>query len=464
MRRQVLPKERSPAFTFWLLTGLLGIFWLAGGASRADVLGQVLVRFASWMTLLLAAFTVARPNWHDARGPAIILSLAALSLLVQLIPLPPGLWQILPGRAVFTEFVPIDGFDREWRPISLSPGGTSNALASLVVPAAVMVLGANLATDHHWRIMSAVLFYIAFAAFLGLIQFAGVSIQNPLINDIPTAVSGNFANRNHFALMLAIGCLLAPLWAFGSDGKRWKVGVALAFEVMLVLLILATGSRTGIVLGVLALCFATNLVWQPARRVFAKVSGRAFYVGAGIAAVLLVGAIWLSVKQGRAVSLQRATSIEGDTELRGLVWPIVIELIAGYFPLGSGFGTFDPVFRISEPDALLRPTYMNQAHNDWLQIVMEGGLLGLLLLAGATAWVVSRGIATWRNYSGQAALLARGGFFTIILVMVASITDYPARTPVVMAVLALSGLWLANPSVRTDRSGLPPERDGTPLR
>jgi hypothetical protein len=30
-------------------------------------------------------------------------------------------------------------------------------------------------------------------------------------------VSGTFANRNHFALFMAIGCVLAPAWAVQSS-------------------------------------------------------------------------------------------------------------------------------------------------------------------------------------------------------------------------------------------------------
>ncbi|WP_163521202.1 hypothetical protein, partial [Klebsiella michiganensis] len=59
-----------------------------------------------------------------------------------------------------------------------------------------------------------VLILIFTSMLLAVVQFSGWRIDNPLINDVSGSVSGSFANRNHFALYLALGCLLAPLWPF----------------------------------------------------------------------------------------------------------------------------------------------------------------------------------------------------------------------------------------------------------
>src|SRR3546814_18476243 len=56
---------------------------------------------------------------------------------------------------------------------------------------------------------------------VGLLQFSGFMIDNPFINDTRGSVGGTFANRNHFALFLAMGCLIAPVWAFaGKQNAR----------------------------------------------------------------------------------------------------------------------------------------------------------------------------------------------------------------------------------------------------
>src|SRR3546814_14825252 len=69
---------------------------------------------------------------------------------------------------------------------------------------------------------------------------------------------------------------------------------------------------------------------------------------------------------------------------RGL--PTVLSMIAAYFPAGAGFGGFDPIFRLHEPFRLLKPTYFNHAHNDFLEVVLDGGLPAALLLLVAIGW------------------------------------------------------------------------------
>lgn len=58
------------------------------------------------------------------------------------------------------------------------------------------------------------------------------------------------ANRNHFALLLAIGLLTAPMWGVEAGSVlRVRAPIALGLVLLLVLTILASGSRAGIVLG-----------------------------------------------------------------------------------------------------------------------------------------------------------------------------------------------------------------------
>src|SRR5690606_17001007 len=89
--------------------------------------------------------------------------------------------------------------------------------------------------------------------------------------------------------------------------------------------------------------------------------------------VLLVAAIVASATLGRAVSLERALSLDFGQDLRREALPTVWAMTKLYFPIGSGVGTFDPVYRIHEPDSLLSISYFNHAHNDLLEVVLDGG-------------------------------------------------------------------------------------------
>ncbi len=436
--------DRASTLSFWSLIAFLAILWIAGGASRADVLGQAIVRFSAWTIIVAAIFALPRVDWQAVKEPAIILGAVALLVALQLIPLPPAIWTELPGRAVFTEAALLTGTEQPWRPLSISPSGTSNALASLIVPAVVLVLAANLTREQHWRIAIFILGLAGAGALIGVLQFSGANFDNPLINTPPGSVSGNFANRNHFAVFLAIGAVLALAWAFRDETPPWKAAAAFGLIVIFVLVVLATGSRSGVIVGLLGIML-TYLAFRRRAVQQLKAIPRKMaipIISAAIAA--LIGAIWVSIGLDRAASIDRVTMLDGEADLRLQIWPIVLDLSQNYFPAGTGFGTFDPVFRISEPDRLLSPKYINLAHNDWLQIFLEGGLVGLIVLAGTVVWFALRSFRAWTSTSGSSSsrLLRKCGSIVVAMILASSVTDYPVRTPLMMGLLPLAVIWL----------------------
>jgi len=444
MSRHSVAPDRASTLSFWLLVNFLAILWVAGGASRADVLGQAVVRFSAWSIIVVAILALPRVDWRAVKEPAIILGAAALLVALQLIPLPPSIWTELPGRAIFAEAAVLTGTDQPWRPLSISPSGTSNALASLIVPAVVLLLAANLTREQHWRIAMFVLGLIVAGTILGVLQFSGANFDNPLINTVPGAVAGNFANRNHFALFLAIGCVLALAWAFRDETPSWKVGAAFGLIVIFVLVILATGSRSGVVVGLSGMVMTFLAFRKHAAKQFNTISRKIAVPFIIVVIAVVIGAIWVSVSFDRAVSVDRATMLEGEADLRLQIWPIVLGMFQDFFPAGTGFGTFDPVFRISESDNLLNPQYINLAHNDWLQIFLEGGLAGVFLLAASLIWSALRSIQAWYppQFQTRSRSLAQAASIVMALIMMASVTDYPSRTPMVMALVALAASWL----------------------
>lgn len=456
-RHSAAKTDRASTLSFWLLVAFLTILWVAGGSSRADVLGQAIVRFSAWFMILVAILALPRIDWRAVKEPAIILGAAALVVVLQLVPLPPSIWTGLSSRVLFTEAAFLTETEQPWRPLSISPSGTINALASLIVPAVVLLLAANLTREQHWRIAIFVLGLAGAGATLGVLQFSGANFDNPLINTITGGVAGNFANRNHFAVFLAIGSVLALAWAFRDETPPWKAAAAFGLIVFFILMILATGSRSGVVVGLAGILLSFLAVRRRAVQHFQAVPRKiAVSVITGAIAVL-IGVIWLSVGLDRAASVDRATILAGEVDLRLQFWPIIWDMSQFYLPVGTGFGTFDPLFRISEPDDMLILHYVNLAHNDWLQILLEGGVMGLVVLAAALLWFGLRSLRAWASSRrpGGSELLAKAGSIVVVLILAASVTDYPARTPLVMALLSLAAIWLvkANPKrIQDDNS------------
>ncbi len=125
---------------------------------------------------------------------------------------------------------------------------------------------------------------------------------------------------------------------------------------------------------------------------------------------------------------------------RGL--PVVLAMIRDYFPAGAGMGGFDPIFRMHEPFNLLKRTYFNHAHNDFLEIALDAGLPGLLLLAAAIGWWGLASARAWRRRPDAVVVLARLGSAILLLVLGASLVDYPTRTPLIMVTMVLAAMWL----------------------
>lgn len=435
------------------------LVWFAGGASRSDQSGQLVVRAAAWAVCIGAIFLFRREDVlssvRSARSLWLFAALVAALTALQLLPLAPQVWTALPGREIVAQTAVVAGFEQPWRPLSLSPGGTVNALSSLIVPFAALLLFTQASLQQHRHFLTAVLAAVLLCVLVGLLQFTGARFDNPFINDGLGEVAGIFANRNHFALFAAFGCVLGPVWGFAQErGPRWRALLGVAFMLCCALLILASGSRAGLALGgtgmVLGLLAVRRRIADHVRSLPKGVS----LIVIGFTVTAVIGFLVLAFVMGRAVSVDRAMALASADDLRARALPTVWAMAQLYFPFGSGLGTFDPVYRIHEPMHLLQPSYLNHAHNDWLEVLLELGLAGVVLLAAALVWWAYKSLAAWRS-RGSSALLQRAGSAMILMTMLASVVDYPARTPLIMVVLVIAAIWLNTASFSASRRPAP---------
>lgn len=449
--RLKLERTRPETSVFlWLIGALFIILWIAGGASRADALGQVVTRAASWGVLIVTLLISTRAKASPSPVPARILAAAIALAGLQLVPLPPATWVALPGRETLTGSVAILGAVQPWRPLSLSPAGTLNALGSLIVPLAVLLVAVRLGTRQHWVLLSLILALVCAASVVATLEFSGVRYDNPFLNDRLEHVNGSFANRNHFALFAALGVMIAPVWGLRDPSSRWKPLAGLGMVPLFLVVVLATGSRSGALLAIGALVVGLWMTRAEIGTLRHRMPARLFWGIAAAGGALLIGVLAASIALDRAVSVDRAAGLEASDDVRVRTLPIVVNMISTYFPVGSGFGTFDPTFRIAETDEVLRPQYLNNAHNDLVQVVLEGGVLGAALLLIALVWWGKASLRAWR--SGPS--LAQMGSAIIGLTVLASITDYPARTPMIMAMIMVAAVWLSQ-THRSAHAGKP---------
>lgn len=418
-----------------------------------------MVRVTAWVLLAAVILFGPAPVLGTARPVVLLLAATTLLTLLQLVPLPPTLWQALPGRDVFAQAASLSGQPQPWRPLAIVPSAAINAAGSLIVPITTLWLVIGLKPVEKAWLPAVMLVLVVTSALVASLQTSGVWFDNPLVNERlgkgeVYEVSGVFANRNHFALSAALGCLLAPDWAF-RDGRRlgWRGASALGLVMLFVLLILASGSRAGLVLGFLGIVLGLAIVHRNIRRMLDN-RPRWVVPTAIIVAVALVAVVILfSVAADRAVSIQRILAIDAEQDLRARTLPTVLAMVFAYFPYGIGAGGFDPLFRLHEPLALLKPTYFNHAHNDVLEVVLTAGLPGLALLLASLAWWAAASLRAWRSRGH--ATSAKLGSAMLLLVIIASSSDYPARTPIIMATIVIAATLLAREGKDRDERALP---------
>jgi O-antigen ligase len=85
-----------------------------------------------------------------------------------------------------------------------------------------------------------------------------------------------------------------------------------------------------------------------------------------------------------------------------------------------------------ETPTTLVPVFVNHAHNDWLEVWLEGGWPALAILAAFLIWFASVAVRRWRTYWPNEAVLdrslSRAGTIVVPLLMLHSAVDYPLRT------------------------------------
>lgn len=425
------------------MLGLLICAFLFGGSSREDIASVIILRPLGVLALGWALVMARRDVW--AANKAILACAAAWSVatLIQLVPLPPAIWQQIPGRELATQISLAVGQEGAWRPLSLVPWRTVNAVFAMALPLAGLLLALQIPRDRYKQIVYLLVILVWISAGLSLLQVVGGS-ASPFytyrITNSDSAV-GLFANRNHQAMFLAMGFPLIAaslaLWPAAKEHVRLREAIGAGVALLLIPFLLYTQSRAGIVIGVIGMAMAVWVYKSPMeaaqrRRLRTTIDPRLVF--GGLAAVALVG---LTMAFSAANAIQRLGN--NDDELRMKIWPTVWQMLGDYGLLGSGIGTFVEVYGVHEPDAFLQPSYINRAHNDWLELMLTGGLPFALILFVAIFVVARRGIPlSLRNHDSRDQVLRRLGLCLLAILALGSAYDYPVRTPAFSMLLAIA--------------------------
>jgi len=154
--------------------------------------------------------------------------------------------------------------------------------------------------------------------------------------------------------------------------------------------------------------------------------------------------------------------LRAETRLRILVCSIPLVLKA---PLqGHGFGSFQYVYPkaqgeyfLDHPNTLLVPTgkRTERAHNEYLQTLIETGVVGLGLAFLALVLVLRRGWLAYSHTLRQDDIPIQIGLLTSILVVLAhALVDFPLRVaPIALPLIWMLAAWEAGGKIWLPRRG-----------
>ncbi len=433
----------------------------------------ILLRPVSLLALGYGLLTLSREHIRRYWPLVTIAGTTVVLTTVHLIPLPPGVWQSFPGREVVADLDALLGLNDQWRPLTLDPQTTRNALFALAAPCAVLILAIQLDARQRERLLTFILGLGVLTALWGLLQLMG-NPRGPLYLYSLTSYGspvGLFANRNHQAVFLASLIPMMYCWVQLAQGSWKDIGTtkgkrsAMATGGMLLLipLILITGSRAGLLTLVLSVCVTAVLITAitsaGARRRTRRSSALARIAPAAVAAVVVAGLGLVTIGLGRDRAFERLIGSDPIADTRADLLPATWRIAVDAFPWGTGIGSFDDVYRMHESDALLRPEYVNHAHNDLLEVLMTGGLLGALILLFGIMLFTARGWAIWRERKAEirANIGPAAALIALAILFIASLIDYPLRVPALASYAVLLAIWASKGSYVTDA---PPREHG----
>jgi O-antigen ligase len=282
------------------------------------------------------------------------------------------------------------------------------------------------------QVVFGIIIFGAAAAFFGIVQ----ELVNPGaiygLRPTPQAISfGPFVNRHHFAAFMEMTIALALSVLLGGavlPNRRAFLVFALA---LMCIAAMMTGSRGGIlsIFGVVAFILAVKFIIHKREGKRQEISVRKLLV-APAAIVLVLGIFGSAMFLGSGDLVARgfgAGNADDISNGRFHFWAVSLKIAEANPIIGVGFDAFGVAF--PKYDTWPGRFRLEQAHNDYLQMLTDGGIIGLalvLIFIFLFAKIALRNISNSTDAVHRA--FAIGAFAGCLGIMIHSFFDFPLRT------------------------------------
>lgn len=413
---------------FFLICATVVFTTLAYGAVHQPVIALFYLIVAT-MVLLWAADCYVSGAVRFSRSPLQIpLLLFGLYGMVQIIP--------------FGAFADAAGLTNIPRTISFEPFATQLTVVHIFVLCSFYAVAlVYLESAGRLRQMVTVITIFGFIyAFYAILQ----SVLSPEkiygIYGLPFSTPfGSFVNRNDFAAIIemTVGVPLGMIFAGAvSRDKRLLYVVAI---ILMAAALLLSGSRGGLVAFVSEIIIVIILTTRTKGR-------KSVILKATLSLLLVAAAVGGAMFVGGDTSLTRftATSLSPDiTSNRSVIWRSTLKMIVSNFPLGSGLGAYAQAF--TPFDTLSGTQRVEQAHNDYLQVLADAGVVGLVIGALFLFYFFREGIRNTRAKNTLRRGVAVGAFAGCFAILIHSVFDFVLHiTAISVMFLTLMALLVAS--------------------
>ncbi|MER8689007.1 MULTISPECIES: O-antigen ligase family protein [unclassified Mesorhizobium] len=389
--------DRPSEWDKYLLGSVLFVSLLIGGGTASGLYTDTLIEVAA---IISAAAVFSQTPGQTIPRPVLWLLVFAVALAVlQIVPLPAAIFSGLRPELLLGD--PWVGESR-FRFISVGVGRTVECLLYLLAAAAFFLAVLRLRAEQVSALLPFFFMGVICNGLAGAIQYS-LSDDIAIVGLFPFTINaGLFANVNHFSALLFVSIPFVVYYGlFRGHLLSGSFGL-----IALLLLLLAAGSRAGVLIG-LAIT-VLSVIFLSAR---SRVSGFS---------VLLIF-IGLSVYTMSAWTKLDAQALDPAFG-RGEFARTTIEGIKDNWATGVGFGNFQNAYQIYEREGMIFKQYVNHAHNEYLEIAFEGGVPAILLMVGYFVLLVAALVRVRRD------LLQKAAFLSVSFLLIHSMVDYPLRT------------------------------------
>ena len=413
------------------------------GGSAQGIWQNMILQLAG---LAIIAWAAAAPAEEPLLSPAKqLLLLAILGILVvalELVPLSPTVWSHLGPRNQFVEGYRALGIAVPALPLSLTPAKSLDALLGIIPPLAIFCAIVRLRAFRPAWLAAALLAGTVAGILIGALQVASSSSgQSPWYLYEETNVGagvGFFANANHMAILLVVALpFLAAVAATArrANVQRYSAVLALTIGIALVVMVglALNGSLAGygLALPVLAASALIVLPSSSPLRIWAVVV-------AGLLVIAAVGGLEITSIGSSKFGHEASTSVQS----RANILATTTKAMRDFLPFGSGLGSFREVYHLYERPEQVTNIYVIHAHNDYVELALETGVAGMMVMALFLAWWV---VAVWRVWrTAEAGPFARAAAIASAAILVHSLVDFPLRTAAISACFAMCVALLAD--------------------